>query len=112
MVHSRQLAAIALDIMKEFIPDFVYKAEEYFNGVDIIFIHQVTGNLKRFCGNLREDLYKKVHYSFPTVGNTGSASIPLGMALAEKEGLLKRGDRVVTIVGASGFSCGATAFIS
>ena len=44
-------------------------------------------------------------------GNTGKLSSLLGMALAEDNGKLKRGDRAAAVVGASGFSCGATAFV-
>lgn len=111
MVNSRRLAAAALDIMSKFIPGFVALAEDYLGGVDIMFIHQVTGNQKKFCGGLSDELFGKFYTTFPTVGNTGSVSIPLAMSLAEEEGRLKRGDRVVVLVGASGFSCGGTAFV-
>ncbi|MDP4094507.1 MAG: ketoacyl-ACP synthase III [Bacillota bacterium] len=110
-VNSRKLAAVALNIMSDFIPEFVYAAEDYLQGVDIMFIHQVTGYQKRFCGKLRDDLFNKFYTTFPHVGNTGSVSIPLAMSLAQQEGKLKRGDKVVLIVGASGFSCGGTAFV-
>lgn len=43
------------------------------------------------------------HYEiFPQFGNTVSASVPLAMSLAEEEGRLKRGDRVLLVVGSAG----------
>lgn len=111
MVKSKQLAITAVSILSELIPSFLYSAEEILGGIDVVFLHQVTGEPKNFCGKLRQDLYEKCYNSFPRVGNTGSIAIPIGMALAEEEGRLKRGDRVAAVVGASGFSFGGTAFI-
>lgn len=111
IVKSKQLAMTAIDILSELIPSFLYSAEEVLGGIDRVFLHQVTGDPKNFCGNLRADLYQKCYNSFSRVGNTGSVSIPIGMALAEEEGQLKRGDHVAAIVGASGFSFGGTAFV-
>jgi 3-oxoacyl-[acyl-carrier-protein] synthase III len=111
MVKSKQLAMTAVVILSELIPPFLYSAEEALGGIDRVFLHQVTGDPKNFCGKLRMDLYEKCYNSFTRVGNTGSISIPIGMALAEEEGKLKRGDRVAAVVGASGFSFGGTAFV-
>jgi 3-oxoacyl-[acyl-carrier-protein] synthase-3 len=111
MVKSKQLAMTAVVILSELIPSFLYSAEEILGGIDRVFLHQVTGDPKNFCGKLREDLYEKCYNSFTRMGNTGSISIPIGMALAEEEGKLKRGDHIAAIVGASGFSFGGTAFV-
>ena len=111
MVKSKQLAITAIEILSELIPSFLYAAQEIMGVIDIVFLHQVTGDPKNFCGKLRPELYQKCYNSFTRVGNTGSISIPIGMALAEEEGKLKRGDHVAAIVGASGFSFGGTAFI-
>lgn len=111
MVKSKQLAMTAIDILSELIPSFLYSAEELLEEIDVVFLHQVTGDPKNFCGKLRRDLYEKCYNSFSRVGNTGSISIPLGMALAEEEGKLKRGHHVAAVIGASGFSFGGTAFV-
>jgi 3-oxoacyl-[acyl-carrier-protein] synthase III len=44
-------------------------------------------------------------------GNTVSASVPLAMSLAVEEGRLKRGDRVLVLVGSAGISIGIANFI-
>lgn len=110
LVKSRQLAMTAMEVISEFTPRFLHKAIEYLGCIDIWFPHQVTGNPKRFFG-VEDELYSICYNTFSKVGNTGSVSIPLGMVLAEEEGLLKRGDKVALIVGASGFSYGGACFI-
>jgi 3-oxoacyl-[acyl-carrier-protein] synthase III len=44
-------------------------------------------------------------------GNTVSASVPLGMSLALAQGRLRRGDRVLVIVAASGITVGLATFM-
>lgn len=111
LVKSKELAITALQILPEFVTSFLEKAQKTLGKIDIWFFHQVTGEPRNFWGKLDEDLVNKAYNTFSQVGNTGSISIPLGMALAEENGKLKRGDRVAAIAGASGFSCGATAFV-
>ncbi len=111
MVKSKELAITALRILPEFVTAFMEKTRKTLGRIDIWFFHQVTGDPRNFWGNLDEDLVNKAYNTFSKVGNTGSISIPLGMALAEENGKMKRGDCVAAVVGASGFSCGATAFV-
>lgn len=111
MVKSKKLAITAMGILPKFVTQFLEKTQSQLGKIDVWFFHQVTGNPRKFWGDLDESLVEKSYNTFPDVGNTGSIAIPLGMALAEERGVLKRGDHVAAIVGASGFSCGATAFI-
>jgi 3-oxoacyl-[acyl-carrier-protein] synthase III len=111
IVKSRKLAMTAMGILPQFVTDFMKTAQTKLGRIDIWFFHQVTGAPNKFWGDLADELVDKAYNTFSDVGNTGSISIPLGMALAEERGKLKRGDCVVAIVGASGFSCGATAFV-
>jgi len=111
LVKSTQLAITALEILPEFVTGFLEKAQNTLSKIDVWFFHQVTGDPRKFWGKLDEKLVNKAYNTFSQVGNTGSISIPLGMVLAEESGHLKRGDCVATVVGASGFSCGATAFV-
>lgn len=111
LVKSKKLAMAAMEILPDFVSNFLEKAQKKLEKIDIRFFHQVTGDPRKFWGRLDENLVNKAYNTFSLVGNTGSISIPLGMALAEENGKLKRGDCVAAIVGASGFSCGATAFV-
>lgn len=111
IVKSKKLAMVAMKVLSDYIPDFIDQAVTYFGDIDRIFFHQITGNPRKVCGRLSDEYYNRAYNSFSRVGNTGTISIPLGMALAEEEGKLKHGDRVAVLVGASGFSCAGTAFV-
>jgi 3-oxoacyl-[acyl-carrier-protein] synthase III len=111
LVKSRKLAMTAMGILPKFVTEFMESTQNRLGKIDIWFFHQVTGTPRKFWGNLKDELANKAYNTFTEVGNTGSISIPLGMALAERDGRLNRGDCVAVIVGASGFSCGATAFV-
>jgi 3-oxoacyl-[acyl-carrier-protein] synthase III len=62
------------------------------------------------AGKLDLDIAR--HYElFPRYGNTVSAALPLGMSLAQDEGRLRRGDRVLMIVGGAGLSTALGTFV-
>mgnify|MGYP005850195963 CR=1 FL=1 len=111
LVKSTKLAMTAMEILPDFVTGFLEKTRDFLGRIDIWFFHQVTGDPRKFWGKLDESLINKAYNTFSEVGNTGSISIPLGMAIAEERGKLKRGDCVAAVVGASGFSTGATAFV-
>lgn len=76
---------------------------------DICFGHEVS---ERVCDIVTRQLGVADVY-FPThrrYGNTVSASVPLSMSTALREGKLKRGDRVLIIIGAAGITVGLAAF--
>jgi 3-oxoacyl-[acyl-carrier-protein] synthase III len=52
-------------------------------------------------------VYYRTHARY---GNTVSASVPLGMSLAIREGRLSRGEKVLVIVAASGITVGLASF--
>ena len=53
----------------------------------------------------------KMFYVYPEYGNLVSASVPAGMFLAEKEGQIKKNDRLIGWVGSAGMSFSAFSFI-
>jgi len=76
---------------------------------DVAFGHEasekLSADITKQCGV--HDVYFPTHRRF---GNTVSASIPLAMRVAEEEGRLRRGDRVVVLVGSAGISVGFATF--
>jgi 3-oxoacyl-[acyl-carrier-protein] synthase III len=54
-----------------------------------------------------QDVFFSTHRNY---GNTVSASIPLAMSIAEKQGRLHRGDKVLLVVGSAGVSVGLSSF--
>ena len=73
--------------------------------VDRVFTHQVGVMHRRL---LFEKLELDSKLDFPTVetlGNIGSVSLPISMALGEESGVLKRGDKVALLGIGSGLVC-------
>lgn len=48
--------------------------------------------------------------TFPAFGNTVSASLPVGLSVAQEEGRLRRGDRVLLLMGSAGVTTGFVTF--
>ncbi len=70
----------------------------------ILFPHAPSYKLcEDFSANTGYPL-ENIYQLFTRFGNVGSASVPMGLALAREEGKLKRGDKVLCMVGAAGMS--------
>jgi 3-oxoacyl-[acyl-carrier-protein] synthase III len=77
---------------------------------DVGFGHEASVKVNRILAaklGLPYQRYVSTHADF---GNTVSATVPLGMSLALHDGRLKRGDRVLVLVGASGVTVGVLTF--
>lgn len=97
----------------------VTKLLEHFHSVshlksfdpDIVFGHAASDSaserIAKACGAKGDHLHYLSHSRF---GNTVSASVPLAMAQAEKEGLLKDGSKVAIAMASAGLSTGWTRF--
>ena len=104
---SRELVVTTVKKIAE-----VYKADPHFShrSYDIAFGHEASQKASEVLVR-HLDLEKGVYYSVhPRYGNCVSASVPLGMSLAWQEGRLKRGDRVLIVVGSAGVSVGLSTF--
>ena len=89
-----------------------YRADANINhgDYDVIFSHSASARAIEVIGvqlGLPMDKYVATHAEY---GNTSSASIPLGMSLASKDGRLKRGDKVLAIAGSAGITAGFASF--
>jgi 3-oxoacyl-[acyl-carrier-protein] synthase III len=83
-----------------------------FNEPDIYFPHAASDaaylTATKQHGIPLEKMYAKV---FPSYGNIVSASIPVGIDMALKEGRLKRGQKVVFCPASAGMVYGAVKFV-
>ena len=88
-----------------------FRADRYLSGRqhDIGFGHSASAKAEQLIAAQigLADIYYPIHARY---GNTGSASVPLGMSLAIEEGRLRRGQRVLVVVGAAGISIGFASF--
>jgi 3-oxoacyl-[acyl-carrier-protein] synthase III len=77
---------------------------------DAIFSHaasMLAGHIVVKELNLSEAAYHPTHGDF---GNTASASVPLAISLAAERGQIKRGDKVLIVVGSAGITVGFATF--
>lgn len=75
--------------------------------LDLVIPHQANLRINEV---VREKLHlppEKVFNNIQKFGNTTAATLPIGMADAEAQGRLKKGDLVMTLVFGSGFTWGA-----
>jgi 3-oxoacyl-(acyl-carrier-protein) synthase III len=108
---SSELANLAV----EHLPGLLLKASERMgwerDDIKMVFPHQVTrGVITELCSRMEfpEDRAKVILDRF---GNTAAASVPLALSLAVEEGQVERGDKIVLICGAAGFSAGVVPII-
>jgi len=78
---------------------------------DVIFGHSVSVQVSQLV--LRSlKLDPRRHYEiFPRYGNVVSASLPLAMSLAHADGRLRRGHRVLLIMGGAGLTTALATFV-
>jgi len=78
------------------------------NDIDLFVFHQANAFiLKMLARKLRIDP-EKVYNCMEYVGNTVSASVPIALAMAEKSGKIKKGDKVLIAAFGIGFSWSGT----
>ena len=97
---GQELTSAALEEMVRFVTE-TYEDPLKF---DLWFPHAASARLCAVAARslgLGERLYSRV---FPRYGNLVSASIPAAMAMAEQEGILVRGDRIVLSPASAGMS--------
>lgn len=77
--------------------------------VDVVIPHSSSRTISEQLAQAR-GLLPKTYSIYQTYGNVVSASLPVGLFEAARTGFLKRGDRVMTWMGAAGMSFSATLF--
>jgi 3-oxoacyl-[acyl-carrier-protein] synthase III len=106
--QARALNSMAIDAVSElFWRETSYAQQSY----DLVFGHSAGLPATRKVAQ-RLKLDPRVCYEiFPEFGNTVSASIPLAMSLAEEDGSLQRGHRVLLVVGSAGITAALAALV-
>lgn len=103
---GRGIAAKVIRDMPSFVYEFLEEHELHKDNIDYIFSHQLGRNITNSLLNKLEVRTEKVFpvNTFPENGNMGSANIPAGLAIAEEQGLLRKGDSILLL----GSACGLT----
>jgi len=105
--YGRKLIECAVDQLdRQFHADFFLRGY----APDVIVGHTVGVPTSRtVVRRLELDATRYVE-TFPEYGNTVSASLPMGLSVAQDQGRLQRGDRVLLMMGSAGVTTGFAAF--
>jgi 3-oxoacyl-[acyl-carrier-protein] synthase III len=99
--------AAVKQLHKQFWSDPELTSRQY----DIIFGHTVSVPVSQAVLRLLKLDPERFYEIFPTYGNVVSASLPLAMSLAQAEGRLERGDRVLLVMGGAGLTTAFSTFV-
>jgi 3-oxoacyl-[acyl-carrier-protein] synthase III len=105
-LSTELLATVSERIVATFSADPLLAASEF----DIGFGHEASTRMSRLIAKRLGLPYERYVSTHEQYGNTVSASVPLGMSIALADGRLRRGHRVVVLVGASGITVGLASF--
>lgn len=107
-MNGSEIFTFTLTVIPKTLNSLLSKARIEIDDVDLFIFHQAN---KFMLDRLRKKLRipeEKFHLSYQNVGNTVSSTIPIGLDIAQKEGRLKMGDKVVLIGFGVGYSWGGT----
>ena len=101
---GRKIAASIIRDMPEFVEEFLSQQTTSIEQIRYIFSHQLGRNITfALLNKLKVDIDKVFPVNtFKEYGNMGSANIPIGLGIAEEQGILKPGDSILLL----GSSCG------
>jgi 3-oxoacyl-[acyl-carrier-protein] synthase-3 len=109
--ESKRLLRFAYQTIPKVIKTFSKENKVNLQEIDLVFAHQASeGIIKKVCKAL-EFPYERCQNGLKYYGNTGAASIPISLSLANTKGLLKPGQKILLVGGAAGFSTGIISLI-
>lgn len=108
-MNGRQVFKNATTRFPEVIREVLDMAGEKLEDVTLIVPHQANQRISDAVGHRLEVPPEKVFQNIQRYGNTTAASIPIALAEANEQGLLKKGDLIVLAAFGSGFAWGAVA---
>ncbi len=100
--HTRTMLLTLVDRAREAIGEALAKASVSAPSVDFYASHQGTAWLPRVTAQHAGLAHAQTIATFPTFGNLNSANIPLILAMAEREGMIRDGSVVATFSGGLG----------
>jgi 3-oxoacyl-[acyl-carrier-protein] synthase III len=107
MNDGAMIASRAVEEMSELAQSAARRAELTLDDIDVFIFHQASGAIiARVCEQLGIGL-DRTHLNFSRLGNTTSASVPLALAEAVRDGKIRRGARVLLVATGGGFTAGS-----
>lgn len=111
MSHSIKLNRLALKYMPLAVMEILKKVGWKPGEIDIVVPHQVSERITRKLSKRVRIPMEKIVLTLYKYGNCAAASIPIALGEAIDEGRANKGDKVLLVGGAAGFSAGAIALV-
>src|SRR3954451_1411971 len=108
---SRALEELAIDVVPQVIERVLKRMEWEPEEVDRFVPHQVSVRVVKRIAEIMGLPYERAELTLPFIGNTAAASIPIALSSAVEEGRIRKGDRVLLVGAAAGFSAAAMPLI-
>jgi len=113
--HSSRLIRIGIKVMMELLIERLKEEEWKELRYENLFIHDIgrviDDRVLPFIREAKLHVPESYRSFFPEYGNVASASLPLGMWLAKRDGRLQRGNLCLFICPAAGVQAGAMIFL-
>jgi 3-oxoacyl-[acyl-carrier-protein] synthase-3 len=106
-MEGQEVYRHAVERMSEATAEALKRAEMSVDEIDLFVAHQANARIIEAAGRRLGVPAEKVFINVDLVANTSSASIPLALHQAEREGRLKPGDTVALAAFGAGFVWGA-----
>ncbi len=104
--QSSELQELAVSTLPPVIKDALFSVGWTVDDIDLVIPHQVSLAVIERLGDIVGVPVDNRMVTVDRFGNTAAASIPLALSTAKDEGRLKRGDKVLLVGGAAGWSAG------
>jgi len=108
---SSDLQELAVTTLPPVIKDALWSVGWTIDEVDLVVPHQVSQAVIERIGDIMGVPVDNRVVTVDRYGNTAAASIPLALSTANDEGRLTRGDKVLLVGGAAGWSAGVIPII-
>lgn len=98
----------SVDIIEDMYHKLLKKYQYSLEDIDLIVPHQANKYILDYARKKLKIPTEKIYVNMKNVGNTVSASIPIALKMAEEEGRLKKGDKVMLLGFGVGYSWAGT----
>ncbi len=109
-MDGKEVYKFATRVMHESVEKVCKKADLAVDQLDMIVPHQANSRIVETAAQKLSIESDKIFCNVEKYGNTSSASIPIALDELNREGRLKRGDRICTVGFGGGLTYGAALF--
>lgn len=110
-MNGSEIFNFTIDVVPKSIANVLIKNNLSFGDIDFFIFHQANVYMLNYLRKKCKIPAEKFYVNMKDVGNTVSATIPIALRMAEKEGRIKRGDKILLAGFGVGLSWGSTIIV-